>query len=89
MPAGRNAHVRQSKHSLNRGPLSQIIAFNSMADVLEDIAADERRGTPVPLIPRQRNEQNDARDRQGYANQMNPEIEGMLMAFQPIAQGTA
>src|SRR5207247_1918860 len=65
----------------------QVVALDAVADVLQDVAQDERPDAPVPLLPRQGEQQHHAGDCEGNAEQVDPEVEGMAMPLQPVAQG--
>ena len=48
LPARRDADIGKAEHSFDRRPFSDVVAFDHMAGVLQQIAKDERGHTPVP-----------------------------------------
>src|SRR5262245_1909643 len=86
LPARRDGDVRQTEEPLDAGPFAHIVAFDAMADELQQIAEHKRPDAPVP---RHEEQQRDADDRHRDADHVNPEAEWMLMALAPIVDSAA
>src|SRR6266545_3772462 len=62
LPARRNADVGQAEEAFDARPLAEVVALDAMADVLQDVSQDKGADAPVPLVPRQGEQQDDAGD---------------------------
>ncbi len=89
LPARGNADVRQAEQALDARPFAQVIPLDAVPNVLQEVAQDKGANAPVPLVPRQREQQHHASDGHRDAEQVNPEVERMAVALQPVAQGAA
>jgi hypothetical protein len=78
--------VREAEHPFDGRPLADIIPFDRMAGVLQQVTQNKRRSSP---IPGQEKEQKYAGDGQRNSEQVDREVERMLVPLAPIAQGFA
>src|SRR5437879_5887166 len=65
--ARRHADIGQAEHALDGRPFAEVVALDAVADPLQEVAGGKSQGGPVPLVPRQR-EQQDRGDHQGQRN---------------------
>src|SRR5947209_5626133 len=87
-PARRDADVGQAEQALDRGPLADVVALRQVADPLQQVADDERRQRPVPLVGKEQQE-GQAGDRQRDAEEVDVEVERQLVAQPPALQAPA
>ncbi len=79
VPARGNANIRKAKQSFDGRPFAKVVAFEAMADPLQQIADDDRCQAPRP----RKKQQGDADDSHWNADQMQNEIDRQLMPQPP------
>ena len=87
LPARRDADVRKSQQPLDPRPLPHIVTFHAMPDELKNITTDQGRQRPIARAPRQHEQQGNPGTGERNAGQVDPKVDRVLMAVEPIPQG--
>src|SRR6266700_7489523 len=85
-PPRRDADVGQTEQALNPRPFADVIAFDPVPKVLQQVSQDKSGQRP---IPRNEEQENDAEHGQRDSNHVNPKIERMPMPFPPVLDDAA
>ena len=81
--------VWPAQQAFDENELADVVAFVTVAEILQEVAEEEQEGGPPPEIPAPEPEliggEQKSEDREGDSDHVQPERDGSLMAQAPVA----
>lgn len=90
MVAWGHGDERASEETFDEDDFAHVVSLDAVTDKLKDVPRAEQPGGAVPQIPSPVGQlhagDDDRRQRQRDADQVEPERDGVLVAFEPVRQ---